>query len=185
MSVTDGKLPGDAFGNLAAGGYSPNVGVVPLATAAPTSDGQAQPSAALIVAQATASNLNVTASQAAAYPTGATPITAASGDVAAATAAATLASVAGKTTYITGFSFTSTGSTAAATVDITVTNTITGTLTFVYVSVAGATTANAQLLVTFPYPIPASAANTTIVVSAPSLGAGNLHAAMNAYGFQL
>jgi hypothetical protein len=118
------------------------------------------------------------------YPLNAIPKNATSGDVAAATAAATLPATAGKTTYITGFTFTSTGSTSAATVDITVTDG-TWTLTFVYVSVAGATTANSLLNVNFPYPIPASATNTTIVASCPTLGSGNLHACMNAYGFQL
>jgi len=117
------------------------------------------------------------------YPSGATPINATSGDVAAAVAAATLAAASGKTTYIAGFTFTSTGSTSAATVDITVTDG-TWTVTFVQVSVAGAATANQMLNIHFPYPLPASAANTTIVASAPSLGTGNLHACMNAYGFQ-
>jgi hypothetical protein len=118
------------------------------------------------------------------YPFGSVPLNATSGDVAAATAAATLSASAGKTTYITGFTFTSTGSTGAATVDITVTDG-TWTVTFVYVSVAGATTANTQLAITFPYPLAASAANTTIVASCPTLGTGNLHACMNAYGFKL
>ncbi len=121
---------------------------------------------------------------AAPYPLGAVPKNATSGDVAAATAAATLAAVAGKTTYITGFTFTSTGSTSATTVDITVTDG-TWTMTFVFVSVAGATTVNPQLIINFPYPIPASATNTTIVASSPTLGSGNLHACMNATGFQL
>lgn len=118
------------------------------------------------------------------YPFGAIPKNATSGDVAAATAAATLPAATGKTTYITGFTFTSTGSTGAATVDITVTDG-TWTITYVYASVAGATLANPILDIRFPFPLPASAANTTIVASAPTLGSGNLHACTNAYGFQL
>lgn len=121
---------------------------------------------------------------AAPYPFGSAPLNATSGDVAAATAAATLGASAGKTTYITGFTFTSTGSTSIGTVDITVTDG-TWTVTFVYVSVAGATLANAQLNIDFPYPLAASGANTTIVASCPTLGSGNLHACMNAYGFRL
>lgn len=117
------------------------------------------------------------------YPTGATPETAASGDVAAATAAASLATSAAKTTYISGFDFTSSGSTAAATVVCTVTGVITGTLSFDVTTVAGATLGNVRVSQTFPYPLPASAVNTAIVVSCPSLGTGNLHASMNAYGF--
>jgi hypothetical protein len=119
------------------------------------------------------------------YPNGAAPINATSGDVAAAVAAAVLAAASGKTTYITGFTFTSTGSTAATTtIDITVTDG-TWTLTFVYATVAGAALNNPLLHITFPEPIPASATNTAITVSAPSLGSGNLHACTNAYGFQL
>jgi hypothetical protein len=114
----------------------------------------------------------------------ATPITAASGNVAAATATATLAAAAGKTTYICGFTITSAGSTAAAVVSPTITNTITGTLTFTYVSVAGVTLANQSLVVPFNPCIPANAVNTTIPVSMPSLGAGNTNTTVNAWGYQ-
>lgn len=119
------------------------------------------------------------------YPKNATPITAASGNVAAGSAVATLAAVAGKTTYITGFQITSAGSTAAAVVSATVAGVITGTMTYTYTSVAGATLANAPLTINFPAPVPASAANTAIVVTLPSLGAGNTNATVNAQGFQL
>jgi hypothetical protein len=134
---------------------------------------------------AIASNQGAIGNLSSPYPQGATPITAASGDVAASTAAATLSATSAKTTYITGFTFTSTGSTGAASVDITITNTITGTLTFVYCSIAGATLTNPVLSVVFPYPIPASTTNQTIIASCPTLGSGNLHAAMVAYGFIL
>ena len=119
------------------------------------------------------------------YPAGATPITAASGNVAAATAAATLAAVAGKTTYITGFTVTGSGATAGLPVNVTVTNTITGTLTYTYAAAAGVLVANVPLNVTFPAPLPANAVNTTIVVSCPTLGTGNTNNTVNAYGFQL
>lgn len=115
----------------------------------------------------------------------AAPITAASGNVAAATATATLAAAAGKTTYICGLSITSSGSTAAAVVSPTVTNTIVGTLTFTYTSVAGVTLANSPLTVPFFPCVPANAVNTTIPVSVPSLGAGNTNTTVNAWGFQL
>lgn len=125
------------------------------------------------------------------YPTNfttgaaATPITASSGNVAAATATATLAAAAGKTTYICGFSITSAGSTAAAVVSPTITNVITGTMTFTYASVAGATLANQPLIVPFNPCVPANAANTTIPVALPSLGAGNTNATVSAWGYQL
>jgi len=114
---------------------------------------------------------------------GGTPINAASDNVAAGVATATLPAVAGKTTHICGFSITSAGSTAAAVVSPTVTNTISGTMTYTYASVAGVTLANAPLVVTFSPCLPASAANTTIPVSMPSLGAGNTNTTINAWGF--
>ena len=46
MSITDGNLPGDVSGNLASGGYAPNVGVVANRMGTPANDGQGQPSAA-------------------------------------------------------------------------------------------------------------------------------------------
>src|SRR6266567_4522675 len=112
-------------------------------------------------------------------------ITASSGNVAAATATATLAAATGKVTYICGFAITSAGSTAAAVVSPTVANVITGTLTFTYTTVAGVTLANAPLIVPFTTRcIPANAPNTAIVVSVPSLGAGNTNTTVSAWGYQ-
>src|SRR5450755_2616266 len=119
------------------------------------------------------------------YPVGATPITASSANVAAAVAAATLAAVAGKTTYITGFAITGSGATTGLPVSVTVTGVITGTLTYTYTAVAGVLVANTPLVIHFSSPIPASATNTTIVVSCPTLGSGNTNNTTNAYGFQI
>ena len=124
-------------------------------------------------------------SGAAGYPSGATPVTAASGNQANAVATATLPAAAGKTTYITGFQLTAAGATAAAVVSATVTGTISGTLTYTFVFPAGATAAAQPLVVEFPEPVPSSAVNTAIVVSLPAGGAGNTNAAVNAQGFQL
>lgn len=118
------------------------------------------------------------------YPGASTAITASSGNVAAATATATLAAVAGKTTYICGFTLTSSGSTAAAVVSPTVVGVITGTMTYTYTSVAGVTLSNLPLVEDYTPCIPASAVNTTIVVSVPSLGAGNTNTTVTAQGFQ-
>ncbi len=115
----------------------------------------------------------------------ATPINASSGNIAANTATATLAGAASKTTYICGFSITSSGSTAAAVVSPTITGPISGTMAFTYTSVAGVTLANAPLVVPFNPCVPASAVNTPIAVSMPSLGAGNTNTTVNAWGFQL
>lgn len=122
---------------------------------------------------------------AAGYPTGATALTGASGNVAASTAAATLTTVAAKTTHIAGFSITGAGATAGLPVIVTVTGTITGTLTYIYTAVAGALLSNTPLHVSFNPPIPASAVNTNIVVSCPTLGAGNTHNAAVAHGYNL
>lgn len=121
----------------------------------------------------------------AAYPQGATAVTAASGNVANAVAAATLAAVAGKTTYITGFEITGSGATLGSIVTATVTGTITGTLSYTVAAIAGALLINTPLIVEFPVAIPASAANTTIVVSMPALGAGNTNATVVAHGYQV
>lgn len=119
------------------------------------------------------------------YPPTAIPVTASSGNIAAATAAATLPAVAGKTTYISGFSVSGAGATAALAVSVTVTGVVGGTLTYTYAAAAGVAVGNAPLIVEFPYPIPSTAANTTIVVSCPTLGSGNTNNTVNAYGFQL
>ena len=114
------------------------------------------------------------------------PITSySSGNVAAATATATLAAVAGKTTYITGFSITGAGATAASVVNPTITGLLGGTQTYTLAVTAGATLANTPLNVFFDPAIPASAVNTAIVVSCPSLGAGNTNNTVNAWGYQL
>lgn len=114
---------------------------------------------------------------------GGTGIAASSGNVAASAAVATLpAGGAAVTTYITGFEVTAGGATAAANVTVAITGT-TNTLSFTFTAPAGATLAAAPLIVAFPEPIPASAANTAIVVTVPSLGAGNTHATVTAHGF--
>lgn len=119
------------------------------------------------------------------YPLNAVPVTAASGNVAAGAAVATLPAAVGKTTYITGFECTAAGATAALVVLVTVTNTSGGTLTYVFVFPVGATVAAQPLQVVFPKPIPANAPNTSIVVTLPSGGAGNTNAAAVAHGYQL
>lgn len=124
---------------------------------------------------------------AALYPTGATPLVANSGNVAAAIATATLTGAVGQTTYIEGFDITSSGSTTAAAVTATVSDGVLNGLLFGYTygTVAGVLVANAVLSIRFPRAIPASAQNTSIVISMPSLGAGNTHAIIAAYGFRV
>lgn len=120
-----------------------------------------------------------------AYPQDATPIIAASGNVAAAAAVATLAGVAGKTTYLAGFEITGAGATIGAVVSVTVTGVLGGTLTYTYNAIAGALLPNTPLIIDFDPPLPASAVNTAIVVSCPSLGTGNTNNTAVAHGYQL
>jgi hypothetical protein len=112
------------------------------------------------------------------------PVSNSSGNVAAATATATLPAAAGKITSICGFAATAGGATAAAVVNLTVTNVTGGTMTYTFGANTGVGVPSAPLAVQFSPCLPANASNTTIVVSMPSLGAGNTNAAINAWGFQ-
>jgi hypothetical protein len=112
------------------------------------------------------------------------PVSNSSGNVAAATATATLPAVAGKITYICGFAATGGGATAAAVVNLTVTNVVGGTQTYTYGAQLGVGVPDPPLVVQFAPCLSANASNTTIVVSMPSLGAGNTNAAVNAWGYQ-
>lgn len=117
-------------------------------------------------------------------PAGVTMITSSSGNVAAGSAVATLAGAAGKTTYITGFEITAGGATAAALVAATLGGILGGTATYIFGAPTGATVVAQPLTVSFSTPVPASAVNTAIVLTLPSLGTGNTNAAVVAHGFQ-
>lgn len=120
-----------------------------------------------------------------AYPLGATPVTAGSGNVANAAAAATLPAVADQTTYVTGFEITGAGATVGLPVIATVTGLIGGTRSYIVVAAVGALVANTPVIVQFPVAIPANAVNTAIVISVPALGAGNTHSAVVIHGYQV
>jgi len=112
-------------------------------------------------------------------------ITASSGNVAAATATATLPAVAGKTTYLSGLMITGSGATAGLPVSVTVTGLAGGTMTFTYCAAAGVLVANTPLYIDFDPDMPGSAVNTAIVVTCPSLGAGNTNNTVSVWGYQL
>lgn len=114
-----------------------------------------------------------------------TTTVASSGNVANASAVATLAATAAKTNYITGFQCTATGATVALAANLTVTGLAGGTLTYTFAFPVGVAVAATSLNVTFPNPVPASATNTAVVVTLPAGGVGNTNAACNAQGFQL
>lgn len=118
-----------------------------------------------------------------AYPDGGVVISASSGNVAAAVAAATLPAVAGKTNFLTGFTVTGAGATAGLPVLVTITGVLGGTQTYVYCAAAGVLVANVPLVIQFPYPLQATGTNVAIVVSCPSLGSGNTNNTTVAYGY--
>lgn len=110
-------------------------------------------------------------------------LNASSGNVAAATATATLPAVAAKMNYLTGVDIDTAGATAAACVNLTITGLAGGTQTVPFCTVAGAAVQNIRMQIRPPAPLPASAVNVAIAAVLPSLGAGNTNAAVNAYGF--
>lgn len=112
-----------------------------------------------------------------------TAVQASSGNVAAAVATATLPAVLNKMNYLSGFDVTSSGATAASVVSLTITGLLGGTRTYTYTAVAGVTLSNPALILYFDPPLQASGPNVAIVVSMPSLGAGNTNTCVNAEGF--
>ncbi len=119
------------------------------------------------------------------YPKGAVPLTASSGNVANGAATATLTSVSGKTTYITGFQITGAGATVALVVTPTVVGTIGGTLSYTLAAIAGALLSNQPLVVKYDPAVPASAHDVDIVVSCPALGLGATNNTVAAQGYIL
>lgn len=108
-----------------------------------------------------------------------------SGNVAAAAAVATIAADNAKRAFLTGFEITGGGATAASVVLATVTGLASGTKTFAIAVPAGVTLGIVPLVVPLPVPLPAVNSATNIVITLPSLGAGNTNACVNAHGFKL
>jgi len=107
-----------------------------------------------------------------------------SGNTPGAQAQVSIPAVAGKTAYVTSIDFTSGGSTAAAVVNATLAGLVGGTtLQFAYGTLANNAADNKEFFRDFVNPIPANAPNTAIVWTVSSLGAGNLRAYANIYGF--
>lgn len=118
-------------------------------------------------------------------PFGSVPVANSSGNVAAASAVATLPGAPGKTTYITGFQITAGGATLGLLVNAALAGLAGGNLTYIYAAIAGVLLISQPLIVTFPIPLAASATNTAITLTLPSLGTGNTNAAVSAQGYQL
>lgn len=118
-------------------------------------------------------------------PEGATFLVSSSGNVANASAVATLTAPAGKTAYIAGFIVTGGGATTGADVIVTVTGVTGGTQSYIFTFPAGAVVAGLPLVVDFPINLPASAIATNIVVTLPAGGTGNTNAAVTAFGYAI
>lgn len=117
------------------------------------------------------------------YLQGAVPLIAGSGNVANATAAATLTGTATTTVYITGFEVTGAGATGALVVSVTVSGLLGGSKLYTYTFPVGVAVACQPLVVTFYPPLPASAINTAIAVTCPASGAGGTNNTVVAHGF--
>lgn len=111
-------------------------------------------------------------------------VTNSSSDAGNTNAVATLPAVSGKTTSIRGALCAAMGSTTATVVDVTITGVVGGAMTFPFLFPTGAAVSAAPFNITFPQGVPAGASNTTIVVTLPAGGTGNLHASCSAWGFQ-
>lgn len=118
-------------------------------------------------------------------PVGANRKVASSGNVANASAVASLGAVSAKTNYITGFIITASGATSGLVVDATLAGLAGGTLTFSFAFPAGVLVQATPLVVDFPVPMPASAVNTAITLTLGAGGAGNAHAAVSIMGFDV
>lgn len=109
-------------------------------------------------------------------------VTASSGNVANASAVATLSPGADRRMSIHGFAVTGSGATAGLPATVTVTGVVGGTMSFTYSFIAGVLVANVPLIVMFPTPIPATAKDTDIVVTCGAGGAGNTNNTVVAIG---
>lgn len=95
----------------------------------------------------------------------------------------TMAAVAARINYATGFDVTVGGATAGSLITVTVTGLEVGTLSWILAVPTGAT-ASTRLEVKFPTPL-AGAVNTAVSLNVPAAGAGSTAAQAQLYGFVL
>lgn len=114
----------------------------------------------------------------------AAPVQATSGDVANASAVATLPAVAGKTNYISGFEVFVGGATAGSILSVTVAGIAGGSRTFAVAVPTGATLSS-SVSKSFDPPLPATGANVAITATLPAAGAGNTRARVDARGYSV
>lgn len=110
-------------------------------------------------------------------------ISAASGNKANASAAATFAHTGLTLTYVTGFEVTASGATAGLPVLVTLTGVLGGTLTWIFTFPAGVLVGATPLVVEFDPPLPSVDVNTDVVLTLPASGAGGTNASVVMHGF--
>lgn len=118
------------------------------------------------------------------FPANSVPVLATSGTVAAAAATATMPATSGWKNYVQGVRCSGGGATAASIVTLTLSGTFNNIVQTVAVP-AGVTAAIVPVEFNFVPALPASDSNTAIVVSMPSLGAGNTVASCHIWGFRI
>lgn len=111
-------------------------------------------------------------------------VSASSGNVAAATATATLPGTQNRVTYICGFTVTGLGATAGVSVTATITNLNNSFSQDIGVPAGVTVPLTPHTILTGPPCLPSSAPNQSIIVSVPSFGSGNTNASVTAWGYQ-
>lgn len=115
---------------------------------------------------------------------GAISVVAGSGNVAAATATATLPATQNRTTYLCGYIISGLGATAGSAATLTITGLASGTITSNVGVPAGATVPVNVVVTLAPSCQPASGPNTSIALAVGSFGTGNTNASIVAWGYQ-
>jgi hypothetical protein len=115
------------------------------------------------------------------FPSGVT--SAASGNKAAAAATATFTKTGTNLWYVTGIEVTASGATAGLPVSVTLTGILGGTLTWIFTFPAGVLVGASPLVVEFNPPLASVDANTDVVLTLPSSGAGGTNASVVMHGF--
>lgn len=118
-----------------------------------------------------------------AIPDSAVYLSSSSGNVANASAVATLTAPTGKTAYLSQFTVTAAGSTAGLAVNVTITGCVGGTQTYTFTFPVGVLVGAVPLDVDLAIPLIATGPNVNIVVTCPAGGSGNTNASVCASGF--
>lgn len=106
-----------------------------------------------------------------------------SGNVANATATATIAAAPNNINYLTNIEIAFGGSTAGSCVNATITGLLGGTATYAVCAPAGALVSGLPITAEFVPPLNGAAINTAIVLTLPALGAGNTNASVTIHGY--